>query len=173
MNGTVVLDDITMANGYSEQFSFEAMSGDEISTQWVNQGTWFWEVGYSIISEIATGDTVTNVDAQLYTRSYIPADFGYEGTVTIGAVELGIWYSDAEGNYNPDLPVTDYAGTSYQNIFLYRQTNGGVGTSNVGQNQAYWELIAFKLNFEITPDCLLYTSPSPRDLAVSRMPSSA
>ena len=23
------------------------------------------------------------------------------------------------------------------------------------------------------PDCLLYTSPSPRDLAVSRMPSSA
>ena len=37
VNGTVVLDDITMANGYSEQFSFEAMSGDEISTQWVNQ----------------------------------------------------------------------------------------------------------------------------------------
>ena len=129
VNGTVVLDDITMADGYSEQFSFEAMSGDEISTQWVNQGTWFWEVGYSIISEIATGDTVTNVDAQLYTRSYIPADFGYDGTVTIGAVELGIWYSDAEGNYNPDLPVTDYSGTSYQNIFLYRQTNGGVGTT--------------------------------------------
>jgi len=152
VNGAVVLDDITMADGFSEEISFEVMSGDEISTQWVNQGTWFWEVGYSIISQDAAGDSVTNVDAQLYTRSYIPADFGYEGTVTIGAVELGIWYSDSEGNYNPDLPVTDYAGTNYQNIFLYRQTNGGVGTINIGQNQAYWELIAFKLNFEITPD---------------------
>ena len=153
VNGTVVLDDITLADGLSEQsISFEAMSGDEISTQWVNQGTWFYEVGYSIISENADSEAITTVGAQIYTRSYIPADFGYEGTVTIGAVELGIWYSDAEGNYNPDLPVTDYTGTAYQNIFLYRQTNGGVGTSNVGQNQAYWEQIAFKLNFEITPE---------------------
>ena len=107
MNGTVVLDDITLADGLSEQsISFEAMSGDEISTQWVNQGAWFYEVGYSIISENADSEAITTVGAQIYTRSYIPADFGYEGTVTIGAVELGIWYSDAEGNYNPDLPVS-------------------------------------------------------------------
>ena len=74
---------------------------------------------------------MTSVGAQVYSRSYIPADFGYEGNITIGAVELGIWYSDAEGNYNPDLPITQSAGTPYQNIFLYRQTNGGVGTSTV------------------------------------------
>ena len=152
VNGSVVLDDLTLEGGFSAEYTFDAYAGDEISTQWVNEGSWFYEVGYSIISQNANSDALTTVGAQVYTRSYIPADFGYEGTVTIGAVELGIWYSDAEGNYNPDLPVTDYAGTSYQNIFLYRQTNGGVGTSNVGQQQAYWEQIAFKLNFEITPE---------------------
>ena len=137
VNGTVVLDDISLVSGLSAEFTFDANTGDEISTQWVNQGTWFYEVGYSIISQNSNSEVVTSVGAQLYTRSYIPADFGYEGNVTIGAVQLGIWYSDAEGNYNPDLPVTDYTGTAYQNIFLYRQTNGGVGTSNVGQNQVY------------------------------------
>ena len=150
VNGSVVLDDITLANGFSAEFTFDANSGDEISTQWVNQGTWFYEVGYSIIS--LNSELVTSVGAQVYSRSYIPADFGYEGNITIGAVELGIWYSDAEGNYNPDLPITQSAGTPYQNIFLYRQTNGGVGTSNIGQQQPYWEQIAFKLNFEITPE---------------------
>tara|TARA_A100001011_G_scaffold374347_1_gene434733 strand:- start:75 stop:1733 length:1659 start_codon:yes stop_codon:yes gene_type:complete len=152
VNGSVVLDDITLASGFSTEFTFNANTGDEISTQWVNQGTWFYEVGYSIISQNSDSEVVTSVGAQVYTRSYIPADFGYEGNVTIGAVELGIWYSDAEGNYNPDLPVTDTGGTPYQNIFLYRQTNGGVGTSNIGQQQPYWEQIAFKLNFEITPE---------------------
>ena len=150
VNGSVVLDDITLANGFSAEFTFDANSGDEISTQWVNQGTWFYEVGYSIIS--LNSELVTSVGAQVYSRSYIPADFGYEGNITIGAVELGIWYSDAEGNYNPDLPITQSAGTPYQNIFLYRQTNGGVGTSNIGQQQPYWEQIAFKLNFEISPE---------------------
>ena len=29
------------------------------------------------------------------------------------------------------------------------------------------------LKFAMYPDCLLYTSPSPRDLSTSRMPSSA
>ena len=103
VNGSVVLDDITLANGFSAEFTFDANSGDEISTQWVNQGTWFYEVGYSIISQNSNSEVVTSVGAQLYTRSYIPADFGYEGNVTIGAVELGIWYSDAEGNNNPDF----------------------------------------------------------------------
>ena len=30
-----------------------------------------------------------------------------------------------------------------------------------------------KLKFDLLPHCLLYTSPSPRDLSTSRMPSSA
>ena len=32
---------------------------------------------------------------------------------------------------------------------------------------------AFRINFSHNTNCLLYTSPSPRDLSTSRMPSSA
>ena len=35
------------------------------------------------------------------------------------------------------------------------------------------ELLASMSKEEINNDCLLYTSPSPRDLVISRMPSSA
>ena len=42
-------------------------------------------------------------------------------------------------------------------------TQGNVGTGQVGQN----------VRFEMTYACLLYTSPSPRDATLSRMPSSA
>ena len=35
-----------------------------------------------------------------------------------------------------------------------------------------WEAIAYSLS-SLKEDCLLYTSPSPRDLSTSRMPSSA
>ena len=151
VNGTVVLDDITLENGFSQDFEFDALVGDEISTSWQNEGTWFYEVGYSIISQNAPIDEVS-VAGQIYHRSYIPADFGYDGNITIGAVELGIWYSDAEGNYNPDLPTQDFAGTAYHNLFLYRHTTGGVGTTNIGQNQGDFEQIAFSLNFQITPE---------------------
>jgi len=35
------------------------------------------------------------------------------------------------------------------------------------------EIIAVQLHPELAKGCLLYTSPSPRDLSTSRMPSSA
>ena len=43
------------------------------------------------------------------------------------------------------------------------------------QNQNYEKLMHQKMNHVNTPsnNCLLYTSPSPRDLSTSRMPSSA
>ena len=48
----------------------------------------------------------------------------------------------------------------------------GVSRRNIAKedNQYLWEYVA--PNGE-TIDCLLYTSPSPRDLSTSRMPSSA
>ena len=152
VNGVVVLDNITITEGFSSEYTFDANNGDEISTQWQNQGTWFYEVGYSIISQNAAADGETVMSGQIYHRSYIPADFGYEGNITIGAVELGIWYSDSDGNFDPDLPTSSYPGTQYQNLFLYKHTTGGVGTDNIGQDQANFELIAFSLNFEVTPD---------------------
>ena len=41
------------------EYTFDANNGDEISTQWQNQGTWFYEVGYSIISQNAAEDGET------------------------------------------------------------------------------------------------------------------
>ena len=155
VNGSIVLENLSMPDGTSsEEHIISVYAGDEISTQWVYQGTWFWEVGYSIVSQSAldNAETQSIIPGHIYHRSYIPADFGYEGNITIGAVELGIWYSDADGNYNADLPVSSYPGTQYQNIFVYRHTIGGVGTNNVGQDQNEFEQIAFSLNFEISPD---------------------
>ena len=39
----------------------------------------------------------------------------------------------------------------------------------------YWQagILSHKTDFEMNVHCLLYTSPSPRDLSTSRMPSSA
>ena len=36
-----------------------------------------------------------------------------------------------------------------------------------------WQLESFKESYDHKINCLLYTSPSPRDLSTSRMPSSA
>ena len=54
-----------------------------------------------------------------------------------------------------------------------------VGKRIVEQEQAgkerakYGQALIEALADELTKDCLLYTSPSPRDLSTSRMPSSA
>ena len=47
-----------------------------------------------------------------------------------------------------------------------REENFETYSSNV-------EIEANKIALDITKDCLLYTSPSPRDATLSRMPSSA
>ena len=41
------------------------------------------------------------------------------------------------------------------------------------EHWAYWESLFTKDECETIISCLLYTSPSPRDYAASRMPSSA
>ena len=38
---------------------------------------------------------------------------------------------------------------------------------------ATWDFIRLHYDADYARDCLLYTSPSPRDLSTSRMPSSA
>ena len=46
--------------------------------------------------------------------------------------------------------------------------------SALGMSPKAKKIISNKnLNLDKYPDCLLYTSPSPRDLSTSRMPSSA
>ena len=49
----------------------------------------------------------------------------------------------------------------------------GVGQSAVDSIVASREEKPYLSLFDMTKSCLLYTSPSPRDLSTSRMPSSA
>ena len=58
------------------------------------------------------------------------------------------------------------------------QTEKNLLTSFAGESQArmrytYFASVAKKEGYEQISACLLYTSPSPRDYAASRMPSSA
>ena len=73
--------------------------------------------------------------------------------------------------YEFDLIQTGYRNASAQRTFDYNDTediinNGPTGVQNMG-------LQAQTLPTEEATVCLLYTSPSPRDGATSRMPSSA
>ena len=56
---------------------------------------------------------------------------------------------------------------TYKGDFI--QTKSGKVLSQRVEGILYWEDIPFAL----PPNCLLYTSPSPRDRIASRMPSSA
>ena len=50
---------------------------------------------------------------------------------------------------------------------------GGMQNLMYGLAKSLSENVMIKVFADQYPNCLLYTSPSPRDLAVSRMPSSA
>ena len=45
--------------------------------------------------------------------------------------------------------------------------------SDIVANDLFKTIKGFNLNVQLFNDCLLYTSPSPRDGLLSRMPSSA
>ena len=49
----------------------------------------------------------------------------------------------------------------------------GTGPHKPHLTQAPWLIVVFAQRYGLTEDCLLYTSPSPRDRQKSRMPSSA
>ena len=52
---------------------------------------------------------------------------------------------------------------SHNTSYLYRRED----------NTYYWQHCRKEAEDDLFVDCLLYTSPSPRDTALSRMPSSA
>ena len=87
-------------------------------------------------------------------------DYGVNMAITVPK------YSDA-GSTNTNLPTRRLTGFSAAGI---RQMGApGMALSSVGKNT-----FAVAKDFgERAIDCLLYTSPSPRDLRLSRMPSSA
>ena len=78
-------------------------------------------------------------------------------------------------------PALAYATQNHENVaalYIYNKAD----FDNKREAQKWWlskslevfqsELLKYKINLQIL-DCLLYTSPSPRDVEESRMPSSA
>ena len=89
--------------------------------------------------------------------------------------ELGRW-EDLTGE-KPDgerLFISERASVILPFHRLYDGADKVVGTTGRGIGPAYRDRIErVGIRFADIPGCLLYTSPSPRDLSTSRMPSSA
>ena len=84
---------------------------------------------------------------------------------------FGEWLPDQPDHLNPGSTV---ATNVYHAQSSYKPVKGLVaysGASNVTQNAK--GAGSFRDNTNTVFTCLLYTSPSPRDLSTSRMPSSA
>ena len=65
-------------------------------------------------------------------------------------------------------PVVDYQDP----VALKAKLTDLHSKSDAGSWESIWEAVDFYLSHSVKT-CLLYTSPSPRDLSTSRMPSSA
>ena len=98
-----------------------------------------------------------------------------------GRIMDGRRYSDglhqaieAKENVKIEAATQTFATITLQNYFrMYNKLSGMTGTA-ITEAGEFWEI--YKLDVMEIPTnrpCLLYTSPSPRDLSTSRMPSSA
>ena len=115
--------------------------------------------------------TVTGADQMAYTSGSIAMVTPGLGTITIVRAAGGAGVDRFD-----DMMPTAWEETNGTSLATGLQTVAGVGTTM----NVEWSLPADMLpegmgaHIAITPRaCLLYTSPSPRDLSTSRMPSSA
>ena len=101
-------------------------------------------------------------------------------------IEVSGEFTDMDRNYFFDC-VGDFVEVGYKNIIVECHKLGHLNNGNFqsllkarkmakgSTSQIYLTHVSSNLGkaLEITKFCLLYTSPSPRDLSTSRMPSSA
>ena len=64
-----------------------------------------------------------------------------------------------------------YRDLNEEMVFVSGLTESGMNIDEKDQNENHKKM--FELSNQLVRDCLLYTSPSPRDMRRSRMPSSA
>ena len=102
--------------------------------------------------------TVVKIDGQAMTFQ--------AGSETLSKTKLGALKNGDPVNLERSLAVGDRMGGHYVTGHV-----DSVGTVAERIDDGQWSTFWFKVPTEFT--CLLYTSPSPRDLSTSRMPSSA
>ena len=83
--------------------------------------------------------------------------FGIVNIILIGVGAL-LLFSSLFPNQNMQIPRVPYS------LFIDQVNDGEVKRAYITQEQ---------IRYELNGACLLYTSPSPRDTLLSRMPSSA
>ena len=109
----------------------------------------------------------------------LPTDPNIEGTgrgVPGGAVDgyEVVILLDGAAYFSYERPIFPLTGPEATAVGEFSITNEGIATATVTElNIAGSGAVAFSTNQALPLHCLLYTSPSPRDLSTSRMPSSA
>ena len=147
--------------GYKQLTEDLNLQGLEVAMNYFPSAEWTFSMNMSLLS-----DSSLSVDFE-----------GVEQVVNMNTPKFklggGMQYADADKSYGMTLRFQDsYFADGFSG------TSGNVdGFYTVGVN-AKWNLEAVDgmsvgLSIDNITDCLLYTSPSPRDLSTSRMPSSA
>ena len=111
-----------------------------------------------------------SISGQEITGGTVPLSSGGTGATTAAAARTALGV-DAAGTDN-STAVT-LANTNYLSISGQEITGGTVPLSSGGTGATTAAGALSNLGVTSTASCLLYTSPSPRDLSTSRMPSSA
>ena len=126
-----------------------------------------WRIGSYAGVGSSSISTVTNVKLFVDT-----GDPGYQDEATV----------DYDGNFNPSIEAKvtvalgaasiEYVMPIFQDLEISAGAMMGLGRLNLSIDQ-YAANPKWGEMFDFSYGCLLYTSPSPRDATLSRMPSSA
>ena len=180
-SGGLVLWDNDNATGFAGSYSWYAFSQDDadittldnlLEVADANSGYGFcgdgitnpladynrpaiWDIG---IGNSITVGTTSGSRNNLY-FAFFPCDVELDPGIPGGAPYYPLYIVDAMAE---SIEITDVNTTSYLNTFAQTITRTGPAPNNDTRAQ-----------IKIGGNCLLYTSPSPRDVEESRMPSSA
>ena len=161
-------------NGTNRSFDFADLASEGISAVEV------YKTGQANVPTGGIGSSINIVTSRPLENPGFKSSVGVklvnDSSVTIGDVELTPEFSGIFSN----TFLNDTLGVSLSGVAQNRkggQASATVGGWNTGlATTSEWTRrigADGHLNIENLPDCLLYTSPSPRDGLLSRMPSSA
>ena len=109
-----------------------------------------WYISQGQLQEQQVGRKVSEMELLSYKTPYLPYEQG-DGRVELSTGDLGLFNKQATSPQNRD--ITDF--------------------TNLNLNKCLTQPSHIQITLTDTSPCLLYTSPSPRDATLSRMPSSA